>query len=69
MYDIYMHCFLSFFQEPARVFTNNVIIRFHPGLEMEGDEVITVVCRYPPPIVPAPPIPLIKYLSINLNEY
>ncbi|CAL8137974.1 unnamed protein product [Orchesella dallaii] len=42
-------------QEPARVFTNNVIVRFHPGLEMEGDEVITVVCRYPPPVVPLPP--------------
>ncbi|XP_021947825.1 uncharacterized protein LOC110845675 isoform X2 [Folsomia candida] len=47
-------------QDPARVFTNNVVVRFHPGLEMEGDEVITVVCRYPPPIVPAPPIPLIN---------
>ncbi|ODN00006.1 Cuticlin-1 [Orchesella cincta] len=45
-------------QEPARVFTNNVIVRFHPGLEMEGDEVITVVCRYPPPIVPPVPLPL-----------
>jgi hypothetical protein len=47
-------------QDPARVFTNNVIVRFHPGLEMEGDEVITVVCRYPPPIVPAPPLPIIN---------
>ncbi|KAI5634988.1 hypothetical protein NE865_12312 [Phthorimaea operculella] len=41
-------------QDPLRVFTNNIVVRFHPGLEMDGDEVITVVCRYPPPIVPAP---------------
>ena len=45
-------------QRPARVFTNNIIVRFHPGLEIDGDEVITVVCRYPPPIVPPPAIPL-----------
>jgi len=38
-------------QNPTRVFTNNIIIRFHPGLEIEGDEVITVICRYPPPVV------------------
>ncbi|XP_012236082.1 uncharacterized protein pot [Linepithema humile] len=42
-------------QEPLRVFTNNVVVRFHPGLEMDGDEVITIVCRYPPPVAPAPP--------------
>ncbi|XP_026728779.1 uncharacterized protein LOC113494578 isoform X1 [Trichoplusia ni] len=41
-------------QEPLRVFTNNIVVRFHPGLEMDGDEVITIVCRYPPPIVPKP---------------
>ncbi|KAJ9577516.1 hypothetical protein L9F63_005889, partial [Diploptera punctata] len=41
-------------QDPTRVFSNNVVVRFHPGLEMDGDEVITVVCRYPPPIAPAP---------------
>ncbi|XP_072935298.1 uncharacterized protein pot isoform X2 [Epargyreus clarus] len=41
-------------QDPLRVFTNNVVVRFHPGLEMDGDEVITIVCRYPPPIVPKP---------------
>ncbi|XP_041974650.1 uncharacterized protein LOC121729956 isoform X2 [Aricia agestis] len=40
-------------QDPLRVFTNNIVVRFHPGLEMDGDEVITIVCRYPPPIVPA----------------
>ncbi|XP_045453219.1 uncharacterized protein LOC123662418 [Melitaea cinxia] len=39
-------------QDPLRVFTNNIVVRFHPGLEMDGDEVITIVCRYPPPIVP-----------------
>lgn len=41
-------------QEPQRVFTNNIVVRFHPGLEMEGDETITIVCRYPPPIVVEP---------------
>ncbi|XP_066145787.1 uncharacterized protein [Euwallacea fornicatus] len=45
-------------QEPQRVFTNNIVVRFHPGLEMDGDEIITIVCRYPPPIVvPPPPLP------------
>jgi len=44
-------------QEPLRVFTNNIVVRFHPGLEIEGDEVITVICRYPPPIVQPPLIP------------
>jgi len=41
-------------QDPQRVFTNNIIVRFHPGLEIEGDEVITVICRYPPPVVQPP---------------
>jgi Zona pellucida-like domain len=41
-------------QEPQRVFTNNIVVRFHPGLEMDGDEIITIVCRYPPPITPIP---------------
>lgn len=44
-------------QSPVRVFTNNIIVRFHHGLEIEGDEVITVVCRYPPPVVQPPLIP------------
>jgi hypothetical protein len=44
-------------QDPLRVFTNNIIVRFHPGLEIEGDEVITVICRYPPPIVQPALIP------------
>lgn len=39
-------------QDPQRVFTNNIVVRFHPNLEMDGDEIITIVCRYPPPIVP-----------------
>lgn len=42
-------------QSPARVFKNNIIVRFHPGLEIDGDEVITIICRYPPPIVPVVP--------------
>ncbi|XP_019761713.1 uncharacterized protein LOC109538775 [Dendroctonus ponderosae] len=45
-------------QEPQRVFTNNIVVRFHPNLEMDGDEIITIVCRYPPPVAPVPPIPL-----------
>lgn len=42
-------------QEPQRVFTNNIVVRFHPGLEMDGDEIITIVCRYPPPVPSIPP--------------
>ncbi|GBP08328.1 hypothetical protein EVAR_78800_1 [Eumeta japonica] len=49
-------CILAFAcgsaRDPLRVFTNNIVVRFHPGLEMDGDEVITIVCRYPPPVVP-----------------
>ena len=44
-------------QSPARVFTNNIIVRFHPSFEIVGDEVITIICRYPPPIVPPPAVP------------
>ncbi|XP_034823941.1 uncharacterized protein pot isoform X1 [Maniola hyperantus] len=47
-------------QDPLRVFTNNIVVRFHPGLEMDGDEVITIVCRYPPPKVVAAPNPFIN---------
>jgi len=43
-------------QNPTRVFTNNIVVRFHPSLEMDGDEVITIVCRYPPPVAPPPPL-------------
>merc|ERR1712141_139328 len=45
-------------QRPARVFTNNIVVRFHPRLEFPGDEVITIICRYPPPRVIALPLPL-----------
>ncbi|KAK4015134.1 hypothetical protein OUZ56_030123 [Daphnia magna] len=48
-------------QDPTRVFTNNILVRFHPSLELEGDEVKTIVCRYPEPIVPpplGPPLPI-----------
>jgi len=45
-------------QENTRVFKNDIVVRFHPGLEIEGDEVITVICRYPPPVVQPPVIPL-----------
>lgn len=45
------------FKEPQRVFTNNIVVRFHPGLEMDGDEIITIVCRYPPPVAPVPVAP------------
>jgi len=44
-------------QSNLRVFTNNIVVRFHPGLEIEGDEVITVICRYPSPVVQPPLIP------------
>jgi len=44
-------------QNEPRVFTNNIIVRFHPGLEIEGDEVITVICRYPTPIPQLPLVP------------
>lgn len=52
---IVLICFT--YQNPLRVFTNNIVVRFHPGLEIEGDEVITVICRYPPPVVQPPVIP------------
>ncbi|RXG53533.1 hypothetical protein Avbf_06629 [Armadillidium vulgare] len=45
-----------------RVFMNNIIVRFHKGLELEGDEVKTIICRYPSPEVilpPGPPVPII----------
>ncbi|XP_063906303.1 uncharacterized protein Pot [Zophobas morio] len=47
-------------QDPQRVFTNNIVVRFHPGLEIDGDEIITIVCRYPPPVAPLPD-PLIEF--------
>lgn len=48
-------------QVERRVFVNNIIVRFHPELELEGDEVKTIICRYPSPKVippPAPPVPI-----------
>lgn len=33
-----------------RVFVNDVIVRFHKTLELEEDEVKTLICRYPPPL-------------------
>jgi len=44
-------------QDDTRVFKNDIVVRFHPGLEIEGDEVITVICRYPPPVVQPPVVP------------
>lgn len=44
-------------QEAPRLFINNIILRFHRSLELEEDEVKTIVCRYPPPLAPAPPPP------------
>jgi hypothetical protein len=45
---------IGLLQDPQRVFTNNIVVRFHPGLEIDGDEIITIVCRYPPPVAPLP---------------
>merc|ERR1711962_395103 len=44
-------------QSPTRVFTNNIVVRFHPGLEIDGDEVITIICSYPEPKVLVPIVP------------
>lgn len=41
-------------QEKPRVFINNILVRFHPSLELEGDEIKTIICRYPPPLAPPP---------------
>ncbi|CAG9773007.1 unnamed protein product [Ceutorhynchus assimilis] len=51
-------------QDPQRVFTNNIAVRFHPGLEMDGDEIITIVCRYPTPIVQEPQTQLFRHEEI-----
>ncbi|KAA0185299.1 hypothetical protein HAZT_HAZT005209 [Hyalella azteca] len=40
-----------------RVFLNNIIVRFHKEFELKGDEVKTIICRYPSPEVLLPPIP------------
>merc|ERR1719458_1587116 len=44
-------------QSPTRVFTNNIVVRFHLGLEIDGDEVITIICSYPEPQVLVPIVP------------
>ena len=44
------------------MFTNNIIMRFHPHLEWAGDEVVTIVCRYPPPIA-APPVAGLPFVA------
>uniref|UniRef100_A0A1S4LCN0 Papillote n=1 Tax=Ixodes scapularis TaxID=6945 RepID=A0A1S4LCN0_IXOSC len=41
-------------QEAPRVFINNIIVRFHRSLELEEDEIKTIICRYPPPLAPPP---------------
>lgn len=46
-----------FVQVERRVFVNNIIVRFHPELELDGDEVKTIICRYPSPKVVLPPAP------------
>ncbi|KAK9882222.1 hypothetical protein WA026_019737 [Henosepilachna vigintioctopunctata] len=43
-------------QGPRRVFTNNINVRFHHSLEIDGDEIITIVCRYPGPVAPLAPV-------------
>jgi len=42
-------------QEAPRLFINNIIVRFHRSLELEEDEIKTIICRYPPPLAPPPP--------------
>ncbi|RWS27719.1 hypothetical protein B4U80_09496 [Leptotrombidium deliense] len=46
-------------QEAPRLFLNNIIFRFHRTLELEEDEIKTIICRYPPPLAPPPvdPVP------------
>lgn len=44
-------------QEAPRLFVNEIVLRFHRSLELEEDEQLTIVCRYPPPQAPAPPPP------------
>jgi hypothetical protein len=40
----------SHLQVAQRVFVNDVIVRFHKTLELEEDEIKTLICRYPPPL-------------------
>ncbi|XP_076346729.1 uncharacterized protein LOC143244977 [Tachypleus tridentatus] len=41
-------------QKVSRVFINNILVRFHRSLELDEDEVKTIICRYPPPLAPPP---------------
>ncbi|XP_074602725.1 uncharacterized protein LOC141856339 [Brevipalpus obovatus] len=41
-------------QEAPRLFINNIIFRFHRSLELEEDEIKTIICRYPPPMTQPP---------------
>lgn len=43
----------SLVQIAQRVFVNDVVVRFHKSLELEEDEVKTLICRYPAPLAPA----------------
>ena len=43
-------------QEAPRIFINNIVLRFHRSLELEEDEIKTIICRYPPPLAPPPPL-------------
>ena len=45
--------------QDERLFVNNITVRFHQTLELEEDEIKTIICRYPPPAAPIPVIPLI----------
>jgi len=46
-------------KKDERLFVNNITVRFHQTLELEDDEIKTIICRYPPPAAPIPVIPLI----------
>ncbi|KAG9508821.1 E3 ubiquitin-protein ligase ARIH1 [Fragariocoptes setiger] len=37
----------SALQTAPRVFTNNIIVRFHPSFEDRSDQIKTVICHYP----------------------
>ncbi|KAH7638443.1 zona pellucida-like domain containing protein 2 [Dermatophagoides farinae] len=65
-------------QEAPRIFINNIILRFHRALELEEDEIKTIVCRYPPPLAPPPPLiaapileqppPAVPFIPAKLSE-
>jgi len=49
------------------VFVNDVIVRFHKSLELEEDEVKTLICRYPPPLAQQA-LPSAAYGNAHLHE-